>query len=73
MAKAASTEKRRGGLRKFVRESWAELRKVQWPTAEQVVQGTVVVGVFTFIIGAYIWGVDQIAAVVARQLDKLLS
>lgn len=52
----------RVGARRFVRESWGELRKVQWPTRQQVAQGTLVVGVVTAAIAAYISAVDQIAA-----------
>jgi preprotein translocase subunit SecE len=47
---------RRGG---FVRESWAELQKVEWPNRQQVIQGTVVVIIACAIVGAYLWGVDQ--------------
>ena len=44
----------------FVRESYAELRKVEWPNRAQVIQGTVVVIVACAIVGAYLWGVDQV-------------
>jgi preprotein translocase SecE subunit len=44
----------------FVRESYAELRKVEWPTRPQVIQGAVVVIVACAIVGAYLWGADQI-------------
>jgi preprotein translocase SecE subunit len=44
----------------FIRESYAELRKVEWPTRPQVIQGAVVVIVACAIVGAYLWGADQI-------------
>lgn len=47
----------RGG---FLRESWAELKKVEWPNRAQVVQGTVVVIIACAIVGAFLWGVDQV-------------
>jgi preprotein translocase subunit SecE len=47
----------RGG---FVRESWAELKKVEWPSRPQVIQGTLVVLIACAIVGAYLWGVDQV-------------
>ena len=47
---------RRGG---FVRESWAELLKVDWPNRAQVIQGTVVVLIACAIVGAFLWGADQ--------------
>jgi preprotein translocase subunit SecE len=43
----------------FLRSSWAELRKVDWPTRPQVIQGTVVVIVAVIIVGAFLWGADQ--------------
>jgi preprotein translocase SecE subunit len=44
----------------FVRESYAELRKVEWPNRSQVIQGTVVVIIACAIVGAYLWGADQV-------------
>ena len=45
-------ERRRGN---FVKESWAELRKVEWPNQNQVIQGTVVVLIACFVVGAYLY------------------
>jgi preprotein translocase subunit SecE len=63
----------RTGARRFVRESWAELRKVQWPTRQQVAQGTLVVGVVTAVFAAYISAVDQVAVRLVRQLNEFLG
>ena len=49
-----------GGFRRFVAESWAELGKVEWPTQNQLIQGTVVVLIACVIVGAYLWGADII-------------
>lgn len=79
MAKASSSGPvqpsggQRTGARKFVRESWAELRKVQWPTRQQVAQGTFVVGVVTAFFAAYISAVDQVAVRIVRQLNEFLG
>jgi len=51
---------RRGGVFGFVGESWAELKKVEWPGQNQVIQGTVVVIVACAIVGVYLWGNDLI-------------
>jgi preprotein translocase subunit SecE len=59
---------RRGG---FVRESIAELRKVEWPNRAQVIQGTIVVLIACAIVGAYLWGIDQILRPFVR--DVLLG
>jgi preprotein translocase SecE subunit len=50
----------RGRRGSFIRESYAELRKVEWPSRAQVVQGTVVVIIACAIVGAYLWGADQL-------------
>jgi preprotein translocase SecE subunit len=47
----------RGG---FVRESWGELKKVDWPNRSQVIQGTIVVIIACAIVGAYLWALDQV-------------
>ena len=44
-----------GGFKRFVSESWAELKKVEWPTQNQVVQGTIVVIIACAIVGFYLW------------------
>ncbi|MFN8223446.1 MAG: preprotein translocase subunit SecE [Gaiellales bacterium] len=47
----------RGG---FIRESWGELKKVEWPNRAQVVQGTIVVLIACAVVGAFLWGADQL-------------
>jgi preprotein translocase subunit SecE len=44
----------------FIQESWAELKKVEWPSQNQVIQGTVVVIVACVIVGLYLWLNDQL-------------
>jgi len=60
--------RRRG---RFIHESIAELRKVEWPTRSHVIQGTVAVIVACLIVGAYLWGVDQVLRPFVR--DVLLG
>jgi preprotein translocase subunit SecE len=50
----------RGGPIGFIRESWAELQKVEWPSQNQVVQGTVVVLVACAIVGTFLYLNDQL-------------
>ena len=49
---------REGGARRFVSESWGELKKVDWPGQSQVIQGTVVVLIACLIVGAFLYGND---------------
>jgi preprotein translocase subunit SecE len=53
----------RGGNRAlaFVRASWAELQRVQWPDRRQVTQATAVVLGFVAIAGAYLGLADYVA------------
>ena len=53
----AAEERRRSN---FITESWAELKKVEWPGQNQVIQGTVVVLVACFVVGCYLYINDQI-------------
>jgi preprotein translocase subunit SecE len=43
---------------RFVKESYAELRKVEWPNRQQVLTGSVVVIIACAIVGAYLWIAD---------------
>ena len=49
-----------GGGRRFISESWAELKKVEWPNQRQVLTGTVVVIIACAIVGGYLWLADLI-------------
>jgi preprotein translocase subunit SecE len=49
---------RRGGVIGFIGESVAELKKVEWPSQNQVIQGTVVVLVACVIVGIYLYAND---------------
>ena len=54
------TGRREGTQRgRFIRESWGELQKVEWPNRNQLVQGTLAVIVACAIVGAYLWIADQ--------------
>ena len=60
------SEQQRG---QFVRESYAELKKVDWPSRRQTFQGVVVVLIACAIVSAYLWGLDQ---VIRPFVDKVL-
>jgi preprotein translocase subunit SecE len=62
---AAQPQKQQTGRReqrkaRFVSESWAELKKVEWPSRTQVITGTVVVIIACAIVGAYLYAADFI-------------
>jgi preprotein translocase subunit SecE len=49
-----------GGSRRFLAESWGELKKVEWPGQSQVIQGTAVVIIACLIVGFYLYASDQV-------------
>ena len=48
------------GLRRYLVESWAELKKVAWPTRETVIRLTLLVLAVSMVIGVYIYVLDRI-------------
>ena len=47
-------------LRRYFDEVWSELKKVSWPTREQVRNLTVLVFAISFVVGLYITVLDQV-------------
>jgi preprotein translocase subunit SecE len=57
---APARGQQRGGVRRFISESWGELQKVEWPTQNQLIQGVVVVIVACVVVGVFLWGADLV-------------
>ena len=53
---------------RFLQESWAELKKVEWPGQQQLISGTAVVIVACLITGAYLYLNDQVWQFVVKHL-----
>jgi preprotein translocase subunit SecE len=53
---------------RFFQESWAELKKVEWPSQQQVVSGTAVVLIACLITGVYLYGNDQLWSYVVHHV-----
>ena len=47
------------GFGRFVRESVAELKKVEWPGQRQLFSATVVVIIAVAVVGVYLWVADE--------------
>jgi preprotein translocase subunit SecE len=45
--------------RQFLREVRAELKRVVWPSGQQIVSYSVVVLVLTLVLGALVYGMDE--------------
>jgi preprotein translocase SecE subunit len=59
-AKEAKVERKRGGVFAFLASSWAELKRVQWPDRDTLLQATAVTLVFVIIASIYL-GVFDLA------------
>ena len=47
-------------MRRYLSESWSELKKVAWPTRETVIRLTLLVLAVSVAIGVYIYVLDRI-------------
>lgn len=56
--KVSKLTKARKRLVRFVKEIRNELKKVIWPTKEQLINNTITVLLACFVVGALIWIVD---------------
>ena len=55
-------------MRRYVGESWAELKKVVWPTRETVIRLTILVVAVSLLVGFYIFVLDSIFNTVLDQV-----
>ncbi len=56
--KQAAAQRQRGGFIGFLISCWAELKKVQWPDRETLVQATAVTILFVAVAAAYLGALD---------------
>ena len=55
---AEKAEKRRGAVLGFLLSCWAELKRVQWPDRDTLVQASAVTFIFVAVMAAYLGGLD---------------
>ena len=58
--------KNAGGITRFMRETKGELKKVTWPTKQELIANTAVVLIAVVICAALIWVIDSFFNVVFR-------
>jgi len=66
--KQAQADRQRGGVIGFLLSCWAELRKVQWPDRETLVQATAVTILFVAVAGAYLGALDSAFSFLIKQI-----
>jgi preprotein translocase SecE subunit len=57
--KQAQAERQRSGVIGFLASCWAELKKVQWPDRDTLVQATAVTIIFVTVAAAYLGALDS--------------
>jgi preprotein translocase SecE subunit len=66
--KQAQAERQRGGVIGFLASCWAELKKVQWPDRDTLVQATAVTVVFVVVAAAYLGALDAAFNFLIKQI-----
>src|SRR4029077_4884505 len=66
--KQASAQRQRGGVIGFLASCWAELKKVQWPDRETLVQATAVTVLFVAVAAAYLGALDALFSYLVKQI-----
>src|ERR1700709_2739394 len=69
--KTATAERQsgaRGGVIGFLLSCWAELKKVQWPDRETLVQATAVTVIFVAVAAAYLGALDALFSWLVKQI-----
>ena len=73
----AETEKKKvgffGRITRWFREMKSELKKVQWPTAKQTVNNTLIVILCVIVVGVFIWIFDALASGIIGALISLVK
>ncbi len=66
--KQASAERQRTGVIGFLVSCWAELKKVQWPDRDTLVQATAVTVLFVAVAGVYLGLLDTVFRILVKQI-----
>jgi len=66
--KQAGAERQRGGVIGFLASCWAELKKVQWPDRDTLVQATAVTVVFVVVAAAYLGALDAVFNFIIKRI-----
>ena len=62
-----------GKIRKYLRETKSELKKVTYPSSKQVINNTLIVLLCVLIVGIFVWIFDGIATFVVQGLISLVK
>jgi preprotein translocase subunit SecE len=57
-------------IKNFIDGVRKEMAKVTWPTQQELIDNTIIVVVFTIIISAFIFGVDQVYSTILEVIYR---
>jgi preprotein translocase SecE subunit len=66
--KQASAERQRGGVIGFLVSCWQELKKVQWPDRETLIQATAVTVIFVAVAALYLGALDALFEFLVKRI-----
>jgi len=66
--KQAKTERQRSGVIGFLISCWQELKKVQWPDRDTLIQATAVTIIFVAVAAAYLGALDALFDYLIKQI-----
>jgi preprotein translocase SecE subunit len=66
--KLAAADRQRAGAIGFLLSCWAELKKVQWPDRETLIQATAVTVIFVAVLAAYLGALDALFNFLVKQI-----
>jgi len=66
--KQAQADRQRGGVFGFFASCWAELKKVQWPDRDTLVQATAVTIIFVAVAATYLGALDALFGYLVKQI-----
>ena len=62
-----------GAIGRYLRELRSELKKVVWPTPQQVAKNVLIVAACVLVVGAFIWIFDFVARFGVDELIKAIK
>jgi preprotein translocase subunit SecE len=61
------------GIVSYFRESWEELKRVSWPTRDEVIQGTQTVLIYVILMTLIFWVMDLVFRGALTNLFRLVG
>jgi len=58
-------------VKKFIREMWAEIKKIVWPDHKSVLRNSIIVLIICALIGSFVWVVDLLLGVLVNFISSL--